>query len=107
MIITDDSNGTIGRWVCERTGGTYEPSLSFALGNVKNGRLVGAVLYDHYNSSSIAMHCPGEGQWITRDFLHAAFSYPFEFLKVKKVIGLVDSSNLKAKRLDEHLGFVL
>ena len=41
-----------------------------------------------------------------RELLRATFEHAFDKLKVKKVIGIVDSTNLKAMRYDAHLGFV-
>lgn len=74
----------------------------------EDGNLYAGVLYDHYNGRSIAMHVAGDGgHWITRDLLRAAFRYPFNELMVRKILGLVDSTNLGARKLDEHLGFQL
>jgi RimJ/RimL family protein N-acetyltransferase len=95
----------IGEWVCARTGGYYTEGT--AIGLLSNGRLIAGVLYDHYNGASIAMHVAGEGNWLTRDFLRICFHYPFEQLKVRKVIGMVSSANKQAQRFDEHLGFTL
>lgn len=105
-MIVLDRDGSIGRWLCDRTGGEYS-SQSLSLGNIIAGKLTAAVMFDNYNVASICIHVAGEGRWMTREFLRETFSYPFEFLKVKKLIGLVDSTNEQAKRLDEHLGFVL
>jgi len=97
----------IGPWVCQRTGGQYFPdSGARAIGLLRDGVLVAGVLFEHYNGRSIAMHVAGEGKdWMTRDFLMECFRYPFVQLGVHKIIGLVDSSNKDARRLDEHLGF--
>ena len=96
----------VGTWVCDRTGGTYSSVDSVAIGLEESGELVAGVLYDHFNGASIAMHIAGVGKnWLNRDYLFACFYYPFEHLKVKKVIGLVDSSNIDARRFDEHIGF--
>ena len=97
----------IGPWVCQRTGGQYFPDCGArAIGLVRDGNLVAGVLFEHYNGRSIAMHVAGEGRdWMTRDFLMECFRYPFVQLGVHKIIGLVDSSNRDARRLDEHLGF--
>lgn len=97
----------IGHWVCARTGGTYTPEDSVSIGRVEGNQIIGGVVFDHYNGASIAMHCAGEGSWINREFLRKAFGYPFDQLKVQKILGFVDSTNAAARRLDEHLGFVL
>ncbi len=98
----------VGPWVCHRTGGAWSPVDSKTIGMEKDGDLIAGVLFDHYNHRSIAMHVAGEGsRWMTRSYLRAAFGYAFLQMKVAKVLGLVDESNERARRLDEHLGFQL
>ena len=102
-----DQPEAVGRWVCARTQGSYDPA-SQAIGLEKDGQLIAGVLFDHYTGRSIAMHVAGEGgHWMTREFARACFGYAFGQLKVRKVIGLVDSANHAARRYDEHLGFKL
>lgn len=103
MIVTDKER--IGPWVCERTGGTYEPTTAAAIGWESEGELVAGVLYDQYNGRSICMHVAAEKP-VTRTFTKTAFDYPFNQLGVQKVIGLVDSTNDAALRFDRKLGFV-
>lgn len=103
-----DQSQKVGEWVCARIGGTFDASSSAAIGLEKDGTLVAGVLFDHFNGRSIAMHVAGEGgHWMTRDFARACFGYVFNQLKVQKVLGWVDSTNLQARRYDEHLGFQL
>ncbi len=98
----------VGPWVAEKVGGTYTPIGSEAIGMLKEGELVCGVLYEDFNGSSVKAHIAGTGKrWLTREFLKVMFDYPFNQLKVKKLIGLVDETNLAARRFDEHLGFVL
>ena len=81
---------------------------SAAIGLEKDGELVAGVLYDHYNTKSVAMHVAAEGKTsMTRETLKVCFTYPFQQLGVKKIIGMVDSDNQAARRFDEHLGFKL
>lgn len=98
----------VGPWTCERTGGTFE-SDSTAIGLEEDGELVAGVVFDNYNSRSICMHIaaiPG-ARWMTREYLWVCFAYPFNQLKVNKILGLVDSTNHAARKFDEHLGFML
>lgn len=76
------------------------------IGLERDQELVGGVLYQGFNGPNIWMHCAGIGAWITRGLLTAAFSYPFNQLGVSNIWGSVDASNEKARRLDEHLGFL-
>lgn len=99
-------NKRIGDFVCARAGGTYTEGE--CIGLERDGELIAGVLFDRYNGASICMHvASSEKNWLTREFLHACFYYPFEFLQVNKVIGIVDSDNEQARKFDEHLGFVL
>lgn len=80
-----------------------------AIGLEENGELIAGVLFDYYNGASINMHVaakPGR-RWLTREFLHFCFWYPFEQLKVRRITGLVPASNRDARKFDEHLGFEL
>jgi len=103
-IVFDHSR--VSRWVCERTGGQPD-GLGQAIGLEQDGRLIAGVMYDNYNGRSICMHVAGEGSWMNREYLRVCFDYPFRQLKVNQLIGLVDGSNLAARRFDEHLGFKL
>lgn len=105
MITTDAA--TVGPWVCERTGGTFEPNTSTAIGWEEDGELRAGVLYDQYNGRSICMHVASDGsrRWMTREYLGVCFDYPFHQLGVNRIIGLVDSTNQQALRFDLALGF--
>lgn len=105
MIITDRQE-ELGRWLCPRTGGRYVPGAGVYIGNEINGKLVAVVGYEDYNGASVRIHVAGEGHWMTREFLWFAFYYPFEQMKVKKLIGLVAGTNERALKLDKHLGYV-
>lgn len=98
----------VGAWVCERIGGQFNAQLATAIGLERDGELIAGVIFDNYMGQSIAMHVAGEGgHWMTREFARACFGYAFNQLKVKKVLGFVDSTNAAARRYDEHLGFKL
>ena len=98
----------VSRWVCQRTGGTFD-GLGTSIGMHVDGSIVCGVLYDNFNGRSICMHVASDGSksWLTREFLRICFDYPFNQLKANVIIGLVDSENLAARQFDEHLGFKL
>lgn len=98
----------VGEWVCARLHARWVPSECTAIGLASDGVVVAGVMFDHFNGRSIAMHVASEGRnWLTRDFLRSCFGYAFNQLKVGKVIGLVDSTNIASKRFCHHLGFSL
>jgi len=95
----------VGEWVCEKAGGQWNP-LCQAIGQVTDGKFVIGVLYNGYTGSSISIHSRCDiPATVSREFYWAIFNYPFNVLKVKRLTGLVSTANLKAQKLDEHLGF--
>lgn len=98
----------VGPWVAARIEGmTYYPGTSSAIGRVKDGKLVAGVLYQDHNGPNVFAHIAVEPGGMNRRFLSIIFDYPFNQLKVDRITGIVASSNLAARKLDEHLGFEL
>lgn len=65
-------------------------------------------LFDGYNGKSIHSHVwIAKGRKPSRFWWYAVYDYMFRQVEVENVIGTVPSSNLAARKLDEHLGFVL
>lgn len=110
MRLVVDRPDLVGPWVAERIGGFYHPIGGYAMGVEDDGVLIAGVMYDSYfKDGSIMMHVAAEPgrRWLTRERLRIFFHYPFEYLGVRKVIGLVQSTNKEAIRFDEHIGFNL
>ena len=98
----------VGPWVVERGGGTWE-GCGTTIGIERNGVLVGGVIFDNYNGANICIHSAsdGTGRWMNREFLWFVFYYPFVQLGVKRITGPIPSSNFKARKFNENLGFEL
>lgn len=93
------------KWVCEGVGVLVTPSAT-AVGWSVNGKLVCAIAYDCFTGSQISMHSRcDDPRKVSREWLFAIFDYPFNQLKVKRISGLVSTGNLKAQRVNEHLGW--
>lgn len=76
------------------------------IGRVEHGTLRAVVGYDHFTGKCCQMHIAGTGKlWMTRELLFAAFDYPFRELNLNVVLGVTDSSNKEAIRLNTKLGF--
>jgi RimJ/RimL family protein N-acetyltransferase len=104
-VIVWNREDEVGQWVCQRLGGTFHRDQATAIGYEKDGSLVGGVIFDRYMGRSICLHIAGEGQWLTKGFLKACFSYVFNQMKVLKAVALVESTNTKSLRLTKKLGF--
>jgi hypothetical protein len=71
--------------------------------------ILASVWFDSFNGANVNIHVaalPGR-RWLNREFLWYGFHCPFNEWGVKRVTGLVASSNYDARRFDEHLGFKL
>ncbi len=77
------------------------------IGLEREGELVAAVIYEGINAFNLWMHVAAvEGKrWMTREYLRAAFAYPFLVCGVRRISGYVEASNIRARAFDEHLGF--
>jgi hypothetical protein len=98
-----------GPWLMNLLNGDWFPGRGSVIGLWEDG--VGPIagcLYEGHNGASIIGHLGGLGRkWMNREYLWFCYHYPFEVLKVNKIIGLVESDNLQARKLDEHMGFTL
>ena len=105
--IKTDNQARLGKWLCERTGGTYVPGAGTYIGLERNGNLCAVVGYEDFNGASVRMHVAAENgrRWMVKDYLWFCFYYPFEQLGVKQIIGLVSSANKQAFDFDMNLGF--
>ncbi|WP_047236945.1 hypothetical protein [Chromobacterium subtsugae] len=103
-IIFDEPE-RVGRWVCEAAGGRWVEGNP-AIGMEVDGQLVVGVMYDSWTGSSIAIHSRcDDPRALNREFYRHIFGYPFNQLGVRRLTGLVGASNMRARRLDERLGF--
>lgn len=98
-----------GPWLMSLLKTTWVPGRGSVIGLWEDG--VGPIAgcyYESCNGASVVGHLGGIGRkWMNREYLWFCYHYPFEVLKVNKIIGLVESTNLEARKLDEHMGFVL
>ena len=104
ILIITEGQLILSKWLEAKIGYVGTPHLR-CIGNFLNDKLMGVVGYDHFNGASVMMHSAGEGNWLTKEMLHAVFHYPFEVCKVRIVIGLVPSGNDQALRFNDHIGF--
>lgn len=86
-------------------GAAFIPGVHQCVARVKDGELLGGVVYSEYNRASIAIHIAGlHKNWINRDLLWVAFDYPFNQLGVNKIIGLTPAKNEDALRVAYGVG---
>ena len=72
---------------------------------IDDNKLLAGTVYDHYNGSTVNAHIY-VNEAPTREWWVAIFDYPFNVLKVRKLVGQVPSTHSAALRLDKNFGFV-
>lgn len=103
MIVTDCQQ-RMQDWLCTRLERSCSPNMR-CIGNMSNGKLIGVIGLDDWDSASVQMHAAGYGNWITRDFLWAVSDYIFNVAKVNVVYGLIPSNNARSLKIAQHFGF--
>jgi len=89
----------------DRIGIPYSTDL-ICIGRVMDGKLAAVVGYNNFTGTSCHMHMAGDHpRWISREFIRAAFEYPFGTLDLTMVFGIVPSGNIRALGIDRKLGF--
>lgn len=78
-----------------------------ALGLIRGERLVAGVIYNNFEGANACMHVGAEdgAMWLTPEFLHAAFDYPFNQLGKRRVTALTRKKNKRVRHFVENLGF--
>jgi RimJ/RimL family protein N-acetyltransferase len=97
----------IAQFVSGRIGQHAPWGHCTAIGLTLNDEIIAGVVYNHFSEVNLCMHVGAvEGsRWMTPEFLFAAFDYPFCKLGMHRVTGLVPRSNVRARKLNRHLGF--
>jgi RimJ/RimL family protein N-acetyltransferase len=109
MLANNKDVDVLGPWAWKLMGSGqwWGPEGKSALGHIKDGEILWAAVYDHYEKGgSIQVHIAiDDPKVVTRRAISQVFEYPFNQLGVKKLIGIVNSENIKALAFDLRLGF--
>jgi hypothetical protein len=106
------ADNAVLKWVSEHVPVLMgrEPDRAFAaLGVVRHGQLVAGVVFHNYRPEisveiTIAATSP---LWALPDTMRRLFSYPFEQLKVPKLLCVVGRKNKRCRKFTEGLGWKL
>lgn len=69
------------------------------------GELLGGILVTDFNGASCQLHIAGYRNFLNKDILYLIFDYCFNILGVRKILGIVPATNIRALKLDMHFGF--
>ncbi len=75
----------------------------------KDEKIRCVVAYEQYTGGSISAHIFSDNskKWVKRKFIKAILDYPFEYLKVNKVISAISSNNKNILLFCKKFGFTL
>lgn len=106
MLIETHNQSLLRWWLCKQLDLVVTDHFT-AMGRLdpRTGDILGVVGYDGWNGTACEMHMAGSPGWLSRDFIWAAFDYPFNQANCKVVIGKVPSGNVEALDIDRRLGF--
>lgn len=90
-------------WVSEKAN-IYINDDCQGIGYFSGNKLIAGVSYERYTGKSIMVHQRIDGN-APRGFWFSVVDYPFNDLGVTHLIGLVDSTNHKAIKINLKMGF--
>jgi RimJ/RimL family protein N-acetyltransferase len=107
-VIISEPRQDVARFVAASLGLEGVPWTEYnVLGYLRNGEFLGGVVYERWSDGDVLMHVAGARPgWLGREFLFAAFDYPFNQQGCRRVTALVPADNAAARHFDESLGFV-
>jgi RimJ/RimL family protein N-acetyltransferase len=92
-------------WIAARAECVY-CSDSKGIVAYRDGKLVGAVSFDHWSHNSCHIHTAFEDMLIFKHgFTEAVFDYIFNQCDKGVIIGVTPACNVKALRFNKHIGF--
>lgn len=103
IVFNDLAHGhAIGATVKHR----FLPPWDTCVSRVKDGELLGGVIFVDATDNSIAMHMAGLGPgWVNKDLIWIVFDYVFVQLDLNYVYVKVRADNKRALAIDLKLGF--
>lgn len=94
-------------WASKRLNGVRFGMDAVSIGRERDGELVAVTIFNNFSDCDCHIHIVSDGsrRWLSREYLVAAFSYPFIQCGLRRVTGLVPAKNKAALRFDLRLGF--
>jgi RimJ/RimL family protein N-acetyltransferase len=105
-LVTTENQEYLAKWLCKRIDSEFVPNTLSCIGYKINGDIVACCGFEHFNGASVKAHIAVEG-YAGMEFYRFICLYPFEQLKAKKIIAPIISTNKRAIRLVQKLGFVI
>lgn len=96
-------------WMARKTGkqaiDLVGPFHFEVLGVIKDGKLMGAVLFTQFRSGDAEVTCVGEPGWLSRGVVKGFVQFGFGTLGLRRMTAIVHRKHRLSRRLAEGLGF--
>ena len=104
-MIINNNQEILLQWLCERIELAPTKHIRCIANINASGIILGVVGIDNWNGSSCQIHVAGQGNWLTREFLTAVFTYIFDTAKVKVMLCMIESGNKKSLAFTRRIGW--
>lgn len=106
MIMFGD--GEHARKIARAAGHGVDLDVDYVISRTRKDsyELLGGVIYTNYTGRSLQMHMAGFAPaWATLHFMWSIYDFPFNVLKVERVIATVPSTNERSMKITQQMGF--
>jgi len=94
-----------GRIVARAAGLGFDPEVDYCISRV-NPELLGGVIYTNNTRRTVQMHMAGfVPRWATPELMWVIYDFPFNYLRVERVIATVPSTNARSIDIVFKMGF--
>lgn len=101
-----DRKELIGAWVAVQTGQDTTWGDFYAMGIMKGSTVISGVVFNNMNESNCTAHIAVEKPTkLLLDLIAAACYYVFNQCRLKRMTGMVPTSDLDVIAFDKHIGF--
>jgi L-amino acid N-acyltransferase YncA len=96
----------IGPWVFKRVAGIWSPEGREVVGLVRDGKVLGGVVFEDYTGPCIRAHIALSSPRVpSRKLFTTAVGYAYNQLGVQKMLAMIASNNLASLKMCLRLGF--
>lgn len=99
-------NELLSVWTARQIGDAHlEGGVGF--GAVRDGKLIGAIVFTEHRGPDVRVSFAGFGPWLSRRLLRTAAAYAYRDLGCRRITAVVKRANKTSRRQVEKIGFRL
>ncbi|MCL7999977.1 GNAT family protein [Brucella sp. TWI432] len=94
-------------WAAEKIGiSNFRPD-AVTITAIKNGEITAVTVFDTFSDNDCQIHVASDGSrnWLSRQYLHMVFAYPFQQLRFRRLTSLISVNNHASLAFCKQTGF--